>query len=119
MAEAQPGIAGNGKAGQGFQQADGPVPLFVFHGLLIQLPVRRQGNGQLDVYKRQAEHGWASLMLSVWFVGGIVLMSIGAVGLYIGKIYKEVKRRPLYNCLLYTSSDTISTLQTPCSGVIS
>ena len=47
MAEAQPGIAGNGKAGQGFQQADGPVPLFVFHGLLIQLPVRRQGNGQL------------------------------------------------------------------------
>ena len=47
MSKAQPGIAGNGKAGQGFQQADGPVPLFVFHGLLIQLPVRRQGNGQL------------------------------------------------------------------------
>lgn len=44
-----------------------------------------------------AEHGWASLMLSVWFVGGVVLLSIGAVGLYIGKIYKEVKRRPLYN----------------------
>ena len=44
-----------------------------------------------------AEHGWASLMLSVWFVGGVVLMSIGAVGLYIGKIYKEVKHRPLYN----------------------
>lgn len=44
-----------------------------------------------------AAHGWASLMLSIWFVGGVVLMSIGAVGLYIGKIYKEVKRRPLYN----------------------
>lgn len=44
-----------------------------------------------------AEHGWASLMLSIWFVGGVVLLSIGAVGLYIGKIYKEVKRRPLYN----------------------
>ena len=38
-----------------------------------------------------------SLMLSIWFVGGVVLLSIGAVGLYIGKIYKEVKRRPLYN----------------------
>jgi glycosyltransferase involved in cell wall biosynthesis len=44
-----------------------------------------------------AEHGWASLMLSVWFVGGIILLSIGAVGLYIGKIYKEVKHRPLYS----------------------
>ena len=44
-----------------------------------------------------AEHGWASLMLSIWFVGGVVLVSIGAVGVYIGKIYREVKRRPLYN----------------------
>ena len=47
MAEAQPGITGNGQAGQHFQQADGPVPLFVFHGLLIQLPARRQGDSQL------------------------------------------------------------------------
>lgn len=44
-----------------------------------------------------AEHGWASLMLSIWFVGGAVLVSIGSIGVYIGKIYKEVKRRPLYN----------------------
>lgn len=44
-----------------------------------------------------AEHGWASLMLSIWFVGGVVLVSIGAVGVYIGKIYREVKHRPLYN----------------------
>lgn len=44
-----------------------------------------------------AEHGWASLMLSIWFVGGAVLVSIGCIGVYIGKIYKEVKHRPLYN----------------------
>jgi len=44
-----------------------------------------------------AEHGWASLMLSVWFVGGIVLLAIGVVGLYIGRIYIEVKQRPLYH----------------------
>lgn len=44
-----------------------------------------------------AEHGWASLMLSVWFVGGIVLLAIGVVGLYIGRIFIEVKRRPLYH----------------------
>ena len=47
MTEAQPGVAGNGQAGQNLQQADGPVPLFVFHGLLIQLPVRRQRDSQL------------------------------------------------------------------------
>ena len=44
-----------------------------------------------------AEHGWASLMLSIWFVGGAVLVSVGTIGIYIGKIYREVKRRPLYN----------------------
>ena len=41
--------------------------------------------------------GWASLMLSVWFVGGAVLISLSLVGIYIGKIYTEVKNRPLYN----------------------
>ncbi|WP_455498803.1 glycosyltransferase family 2 protein [Coprobacter sp.] len=41
--------------------------------------------------------GWASLMLSVWFIGALVLISIGVVGEYIGKIYIEVKDRPRYN----------------------
>lgn len=41
--------------------------------------------------------GWASLMLSIWLVGGAVLLALGVVGMYVGKIYAEVKRRPLYN----------------------
>lgn len=41
--------------------------------------------------------GWASLMLSVWFCSGCVLIGLGIVGEYIGKIYIEVKRRPRYN----------------------
>ncbi len=41
--------------------------------------------------------GWASLFLSVWFVGGCVLMALGVIGEYIGKIYIEVKDRPRYN----------------------
>lgn len=40
--------------------------------------------------------GWASLMVSVWFIGGVQLLSVGLIGEYIGKLYKEVKRRPRY-----------------------
>lgn len=41
--------------------------------------------------------GWTSLILSIWLLGGIQLIAIGLVGLYIGKIYMEVKNRPRYN----------------------
>jgi glycosyltransferase involved in cell wall biosynthesis len=44
-----------------------------------------------------AVHGWASLMLSVWIVGGFILTSMGIIGTYIGKIFTEVKHRPLYH----------------------
>ena len=40
--------------------------------------------------------GWASLMVSIWFIGGVQLLSVGLIGEYIGKLYKEVKRRPRY-----------------------
>lgn len=40
--------------------------------------------------------GWASLMCSVWFLGGVQLISIGVIGEYIGKIYKETKARPRF-----------------------
>ena len=41
--------------------------------------------------------GWASLMMSLWFIGAVVTLAIGVVGTYIGKVYVEVKHRPLYN----------------------
>ncbi|MBP3420277.1 MAG: glycosyltransferase [Marinifilaceae bacterium] len=40
--------------------------------------------------------GWTSLIISIWFVGGVILLAVGVIGEYIGKIYKEVKRRPRY-----------------------
>ena len=40
--------------------------------------------------------GWTSLLISVWFLGGLQLLAIGMIGQYIGKIYMEAKRRPLY-----------------------
>ena len=41
--------------------------------------------------------GWSSLILSIWLVGGFILISLGIVGTYLGQIYTEVKRRPLYH----------------------
>lgn len=41
--------------------------------------------------------GWTSLILSIWFIGGVQLLAVGLVGQYIGKIYVEVKQRPRYN----------------------
>ena len=40
--------------------------------------------------------GWTSIIMLVAIVGGIQLMLIGVIGVYLGKIYEEVKQRPLY-----------------------
>jgi len=45
----------------------------------------------------ETQPGWITLVLSIWLVGGFILLAIGIVGVYIGKIYKEVKNRPLYH----------------------
>jgi glycosyltransferase involved in cell wall biosynthesis len=42
------------------------------------------------------ESGWSSIIISIWFLGGLQLLGIGIIGEYIGKIYNEVKRRPRY-----------------------
>ena len=40
--------------------------------------------------------GWASVICSVWAIGGLILLSLGVVGEYIGKIYLETKARPRF-----------------------
>ena len=40
--------------------------------------------------------GWASLMASIFFVGGSILIVLGILGIYLGRVFNEVKNRPLY-----------------------
>lgn len=75
-----------------------PIRLCFYIGLLFMLfafvigiwAVYRYINGDTVM-------GWTSLFLSMWFIGGCLMMAIGVVGEYIGKIYIETKQRPRYN----------------------
>ncbi len=40
--------------------------------------------------------GWASLMITIFFIGGLILVNLGIVGIYIGRVFNEIKGRPLF-----------------------
>ena len=50
----------------------------------------------VDFFRGNTITGWASMMVSLWFIGGLLLLSVGIVGEYVGKIYLESKHRPRY-----------------------
>jgi glycosyltransferase involved in cell wall biosynthesis len=50
--------------------------------------------------------GWSSMICSLWSIGGLILLSIGIVGEYIGKIYLETKHRPRYSIEKILCEDT-------------
>ncbi len=50
-----------------------------------------------SLFRGNVVPGWTSLMLSVWFCSGCILLGLGIVGEYVGKIYVEVKDRPRFN----------------------
>lgn len=71
----------------------GLIFLLISLGILIYVIVALcQGRGV---------QGWASLMLSIWFVGGCVLICLSIIAAYIGRIYTEGKHRPRYNIEKY------------------
>ena len=64
--------------------------------ILILLDVIVAGYVLFSYFSNNTISGWTSLMLSIWFLGGLILMSIGIMGEYVGKIFIEVKHRPKY-----------------------
>ena len=44
----------------------------------------------------KGEVGWPSLMASIWFVGGLIITFLGVIGIYLGKVFNETKKRPVY-----------------------
>ena len=75
-------------------------PLYAILWLGIIFLLISLGIGVYVIYSlimHTAVHGWASLMLSIWMVGGFILISLGVIGLYLGRIFNEVIARPLYH----------------------
>lgn len=50
----------------------------------------------ISYFAGETLRGWTSMMLSLWFIGSLILISLGIIGEYIGKIYIEVKDRPRF-----------------------
>lgn len=74
-----------------------PIRLIFFTGLiLLLLDVALAVYVFISYFGHDVIPGWTSLMLSVWFLGSLVLIGLGIVGEYVGKIFTEVKGRPRY-----------------------
>lgn len=50
----------------------------------------------LSITKNRPVEGWSSLMVSIWFLSGIIISILGISGLYISRTFDEVKKRPIY-----------------------
>lgn len=75
-----------------------PISLILGIGIgILALTVVAFVYALMSYIKGQVVAGWTSLILSIWFLGGLQLFAIGLVGQYIGKIYMEVKQRPRYH----------------------
>ena len=75
-----------------------PISLITWLGALIIIGcVFAAVYALVSYFTGNVVQGWTSLILSIWFIGGVQLLAIGLVGQYIGKIYVEVKHRPRYN----------------------
>lgn len=75
-----------------------PIDLILYLGIgIVGISILAAVYAFVSYFSGHVETGWTSLILSIWFLGGVQLLSVGLIGKYIGKIYTEVKHRPRYN----------------------
>ncbi|MCS6794421.1 MAG: glycosyltransferase family 2 protein [Raineya sp.] len=78
--------------------SDKPIRLIIAFGLMVALLslgvitvyLVKYFLGQIKVL------GYASLILSIWFLSGVIIVTLGVVGLYVGKTFENVRKRPIY-----------------------
>ena len=74
-----------------------PLKFITFAGLAMTLvSLLIIVYGLVEHFEGNTIEGWTSLMVSMWFIGGVITTGVGITGTYIGKIYTEVKQRPRY-----------------------
>lgn len=78
--------------------SDKPLRVSIKFGFFISLFSFSYG---LHIIYRAIKHGtailgWSSLIVSIYFIGGIIIAILGIIGIYLGKCFDEIKRRPLY-----------------------
>jgi dolichol-phosphate mannosyltransferase len=75
-----------------------PLRLCVYAGLLLSTLAFAGGVVHVArvVLHGSPVMGWTSLIVSVWFSTGAIILALGMLGLYIDRIFTEVKHRPLY-----------------------
>jgi glycosyltransferase involved in cell wall biosynthesis len=81
-----------------FSFSNAPLRAAVYIGLCSALVAFVTGLYVISekLFTDKAIPGWASTIVSIAFLGGLILMTLGVIGEYIGRIYDEVKQRPLY-----------------------
>ncbi|WP_077624301.1 glycosyltransferase family 2 protein [Sediminibacillus massiliensis] len=87
-----------------------PIRFISFLGMLLFMcGVVTGGYALMQKLTGNANAGWTSLMVSIWFIGGLQLIGIGIIGEYIGRVFLEVKGRPKYavDIDLYTNNDLL------------
>ena len=74
-----------------------PIRMITIGGLLICLiSLIMLIKSFVDYFNGNVVPGWASIMVSIWVLGGLQIFAIGIIGEYIGKAYLETKKRPKY-----------------------
>ena len=83
-----------------------PISALMFFGFFVSLcAVAAFVYSLISRFMGNVISGWTSLIISVWFLGGIQVFSIGLIGQYIGKTYMESKHRPRYHIKEIASKD--------------